>query len=105
MQKETIIVNQPGNNHDNHYDNHYTKERLEVRQRSCNGAGVGAATGAIISRKKVQGAIIGGGLEPGWSWNRCPIDGVDKVWVVVGFVSRDFVQLYLRNYLYLFTHK
>jgi hypothetical protein len=28
------------------------------------GAGVGAATGAIISKKKVQGAIIGGVAEP-----------------------------------------
>lgn len=61
MQKETVIVNQPGTN------THTTTTTTTKRKGWSNtakgaviGAGVGAATGAIISKKKVQGAIIGG---------------------------------------------
>jgi ElaB/YqjD/DUF883 family membrane-anchored ribosome-binding protein len=59
-QKETIIVNQPENNTTT-TDNHNKKKGWSSTAKGAViGAGVGAATGAIISKKKSTGAIIGG---------------------------------------------
>jgi uncharacterized protein YcfJ len=56
-QKETIIVNQPENNTHHHHDNTQQKERLSSTAKGAViGAGVGAATGAIISKKKSTGS-------------------------------------------------
>jgi hypothetical protein len=52
VETKTIIVNQPGNNTTT-TDNH-NKRLSSTAKGAVIGAGVGAATGAIISKKKTQ---------------------------------------------------
>jgi hypothetical protein len=65
--KETIIVNQPGNN-DNH-DNHHRKVERHGKG-AVIGAGVGAATGAIISKKST------GSYNRWCGWSRVGLEPV-----------------------------
>ena len=61
-QKEVIVVNQqaPGSTTTTTSTTTKKKGWSNTAKGAVIGAGVGAATGAIISKKKVQGAIIGG---------------------------------------------
>ena len=49
-----------------------TVTRSRARQNTAVGAAAGAATGAIVSRKKGKGAIIGGvvGAAGGYAWGK-----------------------------------
>jgi hypothetical protein len=49
-----------------------TKTVSRARKNTVIGAGAGAATGAVISKKKGKGAIIGGavGAGAGYAWGK-----------------------------------